>query len=1296
MPVLSKPASKYDSSKVFPNVRACTINVDGLSLEKVGASKGRGAKIIKIITFLLTRYDIVNLQETKIPTYEAIKALTNIFPGSHVTASCGTNSTGDGVHGVATLTSVKVTADYNITKYYSSSTHGKGHIVSNLYVPKDPSSRLSKFRVTNVYLKSGVNANDRTIRRHQIREISSLSRCENEILGGDLNFTTREDQRSNKQGSSVETQRNIDEWNAMLDHRNLEEVKQDAHTCYRSWSKDGEDVFSSSQIDRWYCTSSYAQLTNSTPTARVVYNCPGTITSYPKKDGRIHTRYIPKRNSKQAAHITDHVAVGLWFAKRDKGCKADTTFPGWVMDHPQFRPTFLALWEEDGLDSISDPNEQLAEAERISWETSQLINDNFSNPNKHKPGVDRAINLYNAVYNENLTQEEIVKTAEGDEEILSLYDSKAHSLGAATQKLRDYIDREMEKLDSDDSTDEVNMHKPSRVERLAKAFPRMRQKVTSLQEEGRDPTDDPRELTRISANFWRNHWSSGQSTTRRPSRLFQQYQKRILTQPTEITREMVEEIILTRKHSSPGPDKIPFRLYQVLSDVFVEIFYRLVHSLLKGEPPPENFNAGTLILIPKKDTGWIDDTRPIVISNAANRIVASIIRHSITPSIAEIIDPNQNGFLPSRKMEDNIEFFNENFYKALEIGDDIYSIILFDFAKAFDSCSHGALLGVLEAIGLPESYVKAITSLFRDAHCQTSFPGAKPEKIDFKKGIKQGCPLSPLLFIILMDVLTTLVKEHTSVDFMLYADDSAAGSCRLEDHLPGLKKAFRVFASATGLDLNLTKSVLLTTAKGDRRLRLRGALDRVGWSEIKIVGSAVYLGAPIGDEADNCTAFLPAVAKFRKRLSRYLHHKDSLSCTTKATICNVWFLPLFAFPQKFWIWPEIYQKGIYSDLSKWFSKYNSIATKQLSTLPGVMGPPVHHHDIYAMNMACLASNTSLDDLCDGCDTSMRIKVHRTRAVRHIQSEYNIDLKDFVGKAQGVIYDMIIKDRNQDPWYLDYVTTKLTTWGSPTERHSTIISNYAKLPNWAPHFTKLHFIYMTHNALHTASRLSKLVKGDVSTRRKRRQPHVTKKQRCYLCDSEDADCSKHLYQNCVATLDALQSFSFMFGLRNEDRCINMGDLRSWTTLENEVSPITAGLQVIFNFAVWRVRENIKNGIKIENKASYIKEDILDRILLHGPHILNKDKIPQLKLPQIILDQAERKISSYGSAGKRTKEQEAAARNYANRIKQIPANSTQIWTDGSSFGNPGPAGAGTLTIYNDGSRVKNAYFLGHGTN
>ena len=147
---------------------------------------------------------------------------------------------------------------------------------------------------------------------------------------------------------------------------------------------------------------------------------------------------------------------------------------------------------------------------------------------------------------------------------------------------------------------------------------------------------------------------------------------------------MVENVILASGSTAPGPDNIPFSAYRTLVSIAAPVLHGVIMLLMKGIPPPAGFNNAIFHLLPKKGTGWVSDTRPLSVSNTANRLIASVIKEAIQDSLYSFIDRDQCGFWPGRNIEENLDYFNELFYKALD-GEEEYSIFLFHTMRSTPS-----------------------------------------------------------------------------------------------------------------------------------------------------------------------------------------------------------------------------------------------------------------------------------------------------------------------------------------------------------------------------------------------------------------------------------------------------------------------------------------------------------------------------------------------------------------------------------------------------------------------------------
>jgi hypothetical protein len=588
--------------------------------------------------------------------------------------------------------------------------------------------------------------------------------------------------------------------------------------------------------------------------------------------------------------------------------------------------------------------------------------------------------------------------------------------------------------------DSVTKATADKLATIGRSLPTSKKTATTIKDSDDTITNDPAKVNKILAKFWSDKWHH--SPTQYTTKLFKIYNKRISCAPTAITEDFIHTVIDNTNDSAVGPDDIPFEVYRYTADISAVVLLSCIHWLMDGHPPPDDFNAGLLYVLEKKPTNLAEDTRPLVVNNTDNRIISTCIRESITPSVDSILSPDQHGFRSGMSVDSNIEFFNEKFYSAMD-SEKFYDIMLVDFKKAFDSVSHEAIFALIKQIGLPVTHCNAIQSLFNNAHCFTTTDRSNPLRIDFHAGVKQGCPLSPTLFILLMDVLHDMISCTTKVHIRLYADDVAIGAKNLIPHLPKLKKCFSIFAKATGLQLNTSKTVFVATGG---RSQLRQALDNIGWSDMLIVGSTKYLGIPIGHAASLDDVFTPCHDKLVKRVSDYVRSgvKKNFSIPKRVQVWNTWLLPIYSFTSKFFLLPNDFLESTNTITKAWLNKGNTIEGLQLSRPKRLLGITPALRDTSIANLSALISKAS--PRASGCSMrswSMRISTQRILACIHANRNYSLNIKP--GTSSTKVYSMIINSPTRLASYRQYLDKKCAVMGLLPADTSHLLCNHALAP-----------------------------------------------------------------------------------------------------------------------------------------------------------------------------------------------------------------------------------------------------------
>ena len=219
-----------------------------------------------------------------------------------------------------------------------------------------------------------------------------------------------------------------------------------------------------------------------------------------------------------------------------------------------------------------------------------------------------------------------------------------------------------------------------------------------------------------------------------------------------------------------------------------------------------------------------------------------------------------------------------------------------NFAKAFDLVTHDYFSAFFVFMGRSDQYVNILLYLFRAPIAPIVHEGVQLHHIIRPgSGVRQGCPLSPTLFAMLISPLVSKLNELSEcVSILLYVDDlliivrappALAASLMLL-----ARSALDTFTSFSGLSINIAKSALLL--KGHWEAAALVALSRTG---LPVSKSYKYLGVILGDVPSE-QAFAPALRKAMGRAASM--HSWNLSLRERAMLLELWILPVIGYPAK--------------------------------------------------------------------------------------------------------------------------------------------------------------------------------------------------------------------------------------------------------------------------------------------------------------------------------------------------------------------------------------------------------------
>uniref|UniRef100_A0A1A8L6V8 Reverse transcriptase domain-containing protein n=1 Tax=Nothobranchius pienaari TaxID=704102 RepID=A0A1A8L6V8_9TELE len=277
-------------------------------------------------------------------------------------------------------------------------------------------------------------------------------------------------------------------------------------------------------------------------------------------------------------------------------------------------------------------------------------------------------------------------------------------------------------------------------------------------------------------------------------------------------------------NKSPGCDGLTSNFYRHFWDLLKNPFILMLNEATDTLYFPPTMKQGLITLIPKpgKDSKIIDNLRPITLLNTDYKIVTLAYANRLKSKLNSIISDSQSGFMKGRSIHNNIRLVMDLLDYSHLIDDDGF-ILFLDFYKAFDSIEHPFIFQCLKQLGFRNKFCATIESLYDNATSSISLPNGTSPRFDIKRGVKQGCPISPFLFIIATEMLSIFIKNSDiaplnvmglPVIISQLADDTTIFMKHLTE-TPKIIEVIKVFSQASGLSLNLKKCELMPIHQSD-------------------------------------------------------------------------------------------------------------------------------------------------------------------------------------------------------------------------------------------------------------------------------------------------------------------------------------------------------------------------------------------------------------------------------------------------------------------------------------------------
>ena len=288
-------------------------------------------------------------------------------------------------------------------------------------------------------------------------------------------------------------------------------------------------------------------------------------------------------------------------------------------------------------------------------------------------------------------------------------------------------------------------------------------------------------------------------------------------------KEIRDAVFQMELNKAPGPDGFPAEFYQFFWETIKADLIQLFVEFHRGELPLHSLNFGVITLLPKKeDATKVQQYRPICLLNVSFKIFTKVLTNRLSVVAQKIIRPSQTAFIPGRHILEGVVILHETIHemhKKKKNG----VILKLDFEKAYDKVKWPFLQQVLRMKGFSTTWCAWINQVITKGSVAIKVNDDVGHYFQTRKGVRQGDPLSPILFNIVVDMLAILIeraKENQQfkgvvphliddgLSILQYADDTILFMEHNLEQAKNLKLLLCAFEQLSGLKINFHKSEL--------------------------------------------------------------------------------------------------------------------------------------------------------------------------------------------------------------------------------------------------------------------------------------------------------------------------------------------------------------------------------------------------------------------------------------------------------------------------------------------------------
>ena len=332
--------------------------------------------------------------------------------------------------------------------------------------------------------------------------------------------------------------------------------------------------------------------------------------------------------------------------------------------------------------------------------------------------------------------------------------------------------------------------------------------------------------------------------------------KKNLEGPCILKEEVKAALKKMKNGKATGPDNIPIEIVTALEDLGIDMTTRLLNAIYDSGTIPHDLSKSVFIALPKTPGATECELhRTISLMSHFTKILLRVLMLRMRKSLRPEISHSQFGFMPDKGTRNAIFTLTMLMERCIEVQKDLH-LCFIDYSKAFDKVRHEELFEMLGKLDIDGKDLRVIRNLYWDQTAAVRIEGEHSDFKHIKRGVRQGCVLSPDLFNLYSETILRNLEDTPglkvngeNLNNLRYADDTvlmAESEAQLQKLLDIVVKE----SEAMGLSLNVKKTECMVISK--KPINPKCNLYSKG-EQIKQVKKFKYLGFLITSDG-KCTS----------------------------------------------------------------------------------------------------------------------------------------------------------------------------------------------------------------------------------------------------------------------------------------------------------------------------------------------------------------------------------------------------------------------------------------------------------